>query len=154
MGEGGMDIARGAWIGCGMPGAEKEAVTIEPWAARIGLGTLALVASVAVFTAWDHAHTGTLEDVAMPTAVEDTHFVQAPMGKAGPIGVQYQGQKLDMVTERKIRDSRVIRVGMDDSGVYSIYRRQEEKEGGRKEGLFVKVRVNEFMEVKEEGEGN
>jgi hypothetical protein len=128
-----------------MPSAEKEAVTIEPWAVGIGLGTLVLVASVAVFTAWDRAHTGAQEDVVTPTAVGDTHFVQEPAGGKGPIGLKYEGQKLDVVSESKIRDSKLIQAGTDDSGVYSLYRLEEEE--GKKGRLFMKVGLNEFVEV-------
>jgi hypothetical protein len=128
-----------------MPDVEKEALTIEPWAAWIGLGTLVLVASVAVFTAWDRAHTSALEEVIMPTAVGDTHFVPEPSGGKGPINLKYQGQQLDMVSESKIRDSKLIRAGTDDSGVYSLYEMDED--GGKNGRLFMKVGVNEFMEV-------
>jgi hypothetical protein len=131
-----------------MPGAEKEALTIEPWAARIGLGTLALVASVAMFTAWERAHTGALEAVVTPTAVGDTHFVQEPAGGKGPIGLEFEGRKLDMVGESKIRDARMIGVGLDGSGAYEVYRLEEK--AGKKERLFMKVGVNEFMEVSAE----
>jgi len=130
-----------------MPGVEKEAQTIEPWAAGIGLGTLVLVASVAVFTAWDRAHNTALEDVITPTAVGDTHYVQEPAGDTGAIGLKYQGRNLDMVSESKIRDAKLLRMGTDDSGVYSLYRLEDEKEGSQKERLFMKVATNEFMEV-------
>jgi hypothetical protein len=133
-----------------MPGPDKEAVTIEPWAFGIGLGTLVLVASVAAFTAWDRTHTASLEEVITETAVGDTHFIQEPKGRTGPIGLKYQGQNLDMVSENKIRDSKLIRVGADDSGVYSVYRLEEEKEGSKNERLFMKAGANEFVEVTEE----
>jgi hypothetical protein len=128
-----------------MPAAEKEALTIEPWAMWIGLGTLVLVTSVAIFTAWDRAHTGSLEEVITPTAVGDTHFVEEPAGGKGPIKLKYQGQELDMVSESKIRDAKLIQVGTDDSGVYSLYQTDEDE--GKKGRLFMKVGVNEFMEV-------
>ncbi len=130
-----------------MPNADKEALTIEPWAARIGLGTLAMVAGVAMFTAWDRTRTGGLEAASTPTAVGDTHFVKEPTGGTGPIGLRYQGRQLDVVVESKIRDSKLIRVGTDESGVFAIYRLEE---GGSKERLFVKEAVNEFLEVRRE----
>jgi hypothetical protein len=133
-----------------MPGAEKEALTIEPWAAGIGLATLALVASVALFTAWDRAHTAALEAVITPTAVGDTHYVRGPAGRSGPIGLKYQGRNLDVVLESKVRDSRLIRVGTDDSGVYSLYRPEDEKEALLKDRFFMKVGPNQFIEVTEE----
>jgi hypothetical protein len=130
-----------------MPGPDKEAVTIEPWAAGIGLGTLVLVASVAIFTAWDRTRTASLEDVITPTAVGDTHFIQEPKSRTGPIGLTYHGQNLDMVSKGKIRDSQLIRVGTDDSGVYAVYRLEEGKEGSKNERLFMKAAENEFVEV-------
>jgi hypothetical protein len=128
-----------------MPNADKEAPAIEPWAAVIGLGTLLLVAGVAAFTAWDRMHTASLEEVITPTAVGDTHFAREPAGGAGPVGLEYQGRKLDMTAESKIRDAKMIRVGMDETGVYTIYRLEEQ--AGKKERLFLKVGLNEFMEV-------
>jgi hypothetical protein len=130
-----------------MPGSQKEALTIEPWAAAIGIGMLALVTSAAVFTAWDRAHTGALEVVTTPTAVGDLHFVREPPGGKGPIGLSYRGQQLDMVSASKLQDANLIRVGMDQSGVYALYRLEEEKEGGKKERLFMKAGVNVFVEV-------
>ena len=130
-----------------MPGAEKEALTIEPWAVGIGLATLAVVGSVAVFTAWDRAQTTALEAVVTPTAVGDPHYVRKPPSGAGPIGLKYQGQKLDMVTEDKIRDSKLIRVGTDDSGVYWLYRPEEENQGLPKDRFLMKVGTNDFIEV-------
>jgi hypothetical protein len=130
-----------------MQGSQKEVLTIEPWAAAIGLGMLALVASAAVFTAWDREYTATLEVVTTPTAVGDTNFVREPAGGKGPIGLSYRGEPLDMVAASKLQDAKLIRVGMDESGVYALYRLEEEKEGGRKERLFMKAGVNEFVEV-------
>jgi hypothetical protein len=77
--------------------------------------------------------------------VGDTHFVQEPAGGKGPIGLKYEGQKLDVVSESKIRDSKLIQAGTDDSGVYSLYRLEEEE--GKKGRLFMKVGLNEFVEV-------
>jgi hypothetical protein len=131
-----------------MPAPEKEAVTIEPWAAGIGLATLALVAAVAIYTAWDRTRTSTIEQVTTPTAVGDTHFVQEPTSSAGPIGLKFEGRKLDMLSESKIRDSKLLRTATDDSGIYSIYHIEDEE--GKKQRLFMKVGVNEFIEVTQE----
>jgi len=128
-----------------MPAADKEALTIEPWAAVIGLVTLVLVVSVAAFTAWDRFHTAGEEVVITPTAVGDTLFVREPAGKSGPIGLKYQGQILDKVSESKLRDATLIRIGADDSGVYSLYRLEEDT--GKNVRMFMKIGVNEFMEV-------
>jgi hypothetical protein len=130
-----------------MPSVEKEAQTIEPWAAWIALATLVLVSCVAGFTAWDRAHTAALETVITPTAVGDTHYIEVPNAGSGPIGLKYQGQALDMVAESKIRDSRLVRVGTDDSGAYSLYRLEDEKEGLPKDRFYIKVKTNDFMEV-------
>jgi hypothetical protein len=51
-----------------------------------------------------------------------------------------------MVTESKIRDSKLIRVGTDDSGVYTLYRLEDEKQMP-KDHLLMKVKPNEFIEV-------
>jgi hypothetical protein len=130
-----------------MPSAEKEFLTIEPWAAGIALATLLLVGSVAVFTVWDRGRTASIEEAVTPTAVGDMHFVREPAGKKGPIGLKYQGQKLDMVSEHKIRDSKLVRVGTDDSGVYWIYRPADESEGLGKDRFLMKTAVNEYVEV-------
>jgi hypothetical protein len=132
-----------------MPTADKEAVTIEPWAAVIGAGTLVLVTAVAIFTAWDHAHTASLETVATPTAVGDEHFVTVPKGGTSSIGIKYHGDLLDIVQESKLRDSRLIQAGMDDSGVYTIYHLDEEK-AEKNERLFLKAGDNDFVEVRKE----
>ena len=129
-----------------MPSADKEALTIEPWAAGIGLALLILVGGVAAFTAWDRAHTGSLEEVVTPTAVGDAHFVQEPAGGTGFIGLKYQGRKLDMAGQSKILDAKLIRVGNDDTGIYSVY----EDETGKKGRLFMKVGLNQFVEVTQE----
>ena len=115
--------------------------------AGIALATLAVVAAVAVLTAWDRAHTAALEVVITPTAVGDAHYIQEPVGRTGPVGLTYQGRKLDMLSETKFRDAKLIRVAMDDSGVYSLYRPQDEKEGLPKERFFMKLKTNEFIEV-------
>jgi len=133
-----------------MPSVEKEAVTIEPWMAGIALATLALVAGVAVFTAWDRAHTVALEVAITPTAVGDAHYVQEPAGRAGLIGLKYLGRNLDMLSESKVRDAKLLRVGVDDSGVYSLYRPEDDKAGLPKDRFFMKVKPNEFIEVTEE----
>ena len=130
-----------------MVSPEKEAATIEPWAARIGVATLVLVAGVAIFTAWDRAHTASVEQVITPTAVGDTHFVPEPAGGSGSIGLKYQGQMLDMVSQTKLQDAKLLRDGTVDSGIYSLYRLESEGETGR---VFMKVGVNEFIEVKAE----
>lgn len=131
-----------------MPGADKETPTMEPWAVGIGLATLALVAAVAIFTAWDRAHTGDNEIVVTPTAVGDTHFVQEPGGGKGPIGLKYQGRSLDMISQSKILDAKLLRESADDTGAYSLYRLEEE--GAKKGALFMKVGVNSFIEVTQE----
>jgi len=133
-----------------MPSVEKEAVTIEPWMAGIALATLALVAGVAVFTAWDRAHTVALEVAITPTAVGDAHYVQEPAGRAGLIGLKYLGRNLDMLSESKVRDAKLLRAGVDDSGVYSLYRPEDDKAGLPKDRFFMKVKPNEFIEVTEE----
>jgi hypothetical protein len=130
-----------------MASLDKEVTTIEPWAAGIGLAMLVLVVGVAIFTAWDRAHTASLEEVITPTAVGDTHFVPEPTGGAAEIGFKYQGQKLDKVSESKVRDAKLLRVGTDDGGIYSLYRLEDEGKNGR---LFMKVGVDEFIEVKPE----
>src|SRR5579862_2091523 len=132
-----------------MPSAEKEALTIESWAAGIAVATLFFVTGVAVFTSWDRAHNAALEQVVTQTAVGDTHYVPEPAGGSGPLGVKYRGQMLDMVSESKIRDSKLIRVGMDDSGAYALYRPEDEKDlpSGH---FYMKVNPNEFIEVKGE----
>jgi hypothetical protein len=130
-----------------MASPDKEAPSIEPWAARIGIATLVLVAGVAIFTAWERAHTSSLEEVITPTAVGDMHFVPVPAGGKGAISLKYQGHTLDMVSESKLRDAKLLRAGTDDSGIYSLYRLDEEGKNGR---LFMKVGVDEFIEVKPE----
>jgi hypothetical protein len=133
-----------------MPAADKEALTIEPWAMRIGLAAVVLVASTALFTAWDRAHTGALEAVVAPTAVGDTHYVPEPPGGNGPTGLKYQGQPLDMVSESKVRDAMLIEVGVDDSGVYSLYRPADPADALPKGSYYMKVKTNEFIEVSAE----
>jgi hypothetical protein len=54
-----------------------------------------------------------------------------------------------MVSESKIRDARLVRVGTDDSGVYSVYRSADDK-GLAKDHFFMKMQMNEFIEVREE----
>ena len=108
----------------------------------------ALVASVAIYTAWDRTRTSTIEQVITPTAVGDTHFVQEPTSATGPIGLKFEGRKLDMLSESKIRDSKLLRTATDDSGIYSLYHLEEEE--GKKQRLFMKVGVNEFIEVTQE----
>ena len=130
-----------------MPAAEKEALILEPWMAGIALATLVMVAGVAAFTAWDRTHTPAMEQVITPTAVGDTHYVQEPASRRGPIGLKYQGQKLDMLSESKIRDAKLIRAGMDDSGVYWLYRPEDEKEGLPKDRFYMKTKPNEYIEV-------
>jgi hypothetical protein len=131
-----------------MPATEKEVQTIEPWMAWIALATLLAVGSVAVFTAWDRMRTAELEQVVTPTAVGDTHYVSEPVGGTGSIGLKYQGQDLQMLSENKIRDSKMIQAGTDDTGVYSLYRSEDEKVGAAKERLYMKVKEDEFIEVR------
>jgi hypothetical protein len=73
--------------------------------------------------------------------------VREPPGGKGPIGLKYQGQALDMLSETKFRDSKLLRVGADDSGVYSLYRPEDESAGLAKGHYYMKVKPNEYMEV-------
>jgi hypothetical protein len=125
---------------------EKEATTLEPWAVAIGLATLVLVGAVALFTTWDRMHNSQLETIITPTAVGDTNFVQKPLRRTGPIGLKYQGRKLDLLSDNKIRDSRLLRIGTDDSGIYSIYRPEDDKELP-KDHFLMKSGTNDFIEV-------
>ncbi|HEX4086345.1 MAG TPA: hypothetical protein VHY22_15630 [Chthoniobacteraceae bacterium] len=133
-----------------MQSAEKEARTIEPWAAGVAISTLALVTLVAIFTAWDRAHTAELDTVITPTAVGDTHFVAEPGKGSGPLGIKYEGHALDMVAEMKMRDSRLLREGMDDSGVYAIYRPADDADALPKDHYYVKAADNLFIEAAKE----
>jgi hypothetical protein len=133
-----------------MPSAEKEALTIEPWAVWIALATLVLIAGVAAFTAWDRVRDASVEDVVTPTAVGDTHYVEKPNAGAGPIGLKYQGKALAMVGERKIRESKLIRAGSDDSGTFTLYRPADERKALPKDRFYMKVKTNDFMEVTSE----
>jgi hypothetical protein len=131
-----------------MPAADKEVQTIEPWAAWIGVATLVVVAAVAAFSLIEHFQTGQIDRVVMPTAVGDDHYIQEPAGGAGSIGLKYQGHKLAKISEDKVRDSRLIRIGTDDSGVYSIYRPEGEKELSLpKDHYYMKTAPDIFMEV-------
>ena len=133
-----------------MATADKEAVTLEPWAIGVGLATLLLVTGVALFTAWDRAHTSQLEAVIMPTAVGDIHFISVPPAHKGPTGLKYQGKKLDMLSEAKIRDATLLRAGIDDSGVYSLYRPEDQSNPLDKDHYYMKAKANDFIEVSPE----
>ncbi len=133
-----------------MTSADKEAVTLDPWMIWIGLATLGVVAAMAAFTVWDATRTASLEVVETPTAVGDASYVQEPATKQGPIGLKYQGRKLDMVSESKVRDSKVTRVGTDDSGVYWLYVPEDPAEALPKDKYYMKTATNEFIEVTQE----
>jgi hypothetical protein len=133
-----------------MPSADKEALTIEPWAAGIGLGTLLLVGLVAVYAAWDRTRTASIEQVITITAVGDPHLVKAPVNGKGEIGLKYQGRKLDMVADDKLRDSKLIQYANDDSGVYWLYRLVDDEGAPVDDRLYMKVAPNDFIEVKQE----
>jgi len=128
------------------PSADKDVVEMEPWAVGIGLGTLVLVLGMAIFTAWDRMHTPSLETVITPTAVGDMHFVPEPARGVTEIGLKYQGHQLTIVSETKLRDATLIRVGTDDSGIYTLYQLEDEQ-GRRDAQLFMKVGLNEFIKV-------
>jgi len=130
-----------------MPSLEKEAAAVEPWAAGIGLGVLIVVLGAALFTARERADRAALEEVITPTAVGDAHYAREPAGGSGPTGLKYRGQELDMVSESKIRDAKLLRVGVDDSGAWTLYRLEDEKQAPPKEHFFIKVAENEYMEV-------
>jgi hypothetical protein len=133
-----------------MPAAEKEAVTLEPWMAWIGLSTLLVVVSVAVFSAWDRAHLSDIEIAATPTAVGDIHYIHIPAGAAGPIGLKFQGRQLDMLSETKFLDAKLIHAAEDDSGVYSLYQPEDQTQGFPKDRYFMKVKPNDYIEVTQE----
>jgi hypothetical protein len=62
--------------------------------------------------------------------------------------LKFQGQPLDMVSEEKIRDSRLLQAAKDDSGVYTLYRPDNEKEDPLPKGQFyIKVRPNIFIQA-------
>ena len=145
-----VDIPRGRGINLPtMSAVEKEAQTIEPWAAAIAIATLLVVAGVAAFTAWDRMHTAQLETVITPTAVGDTQYVKQPPGGKVPTGLKCRGKALDMVGESKVRDAVVLKVGSDDTGVYGIYRPEDEK-ALPKEQFYMKAGTNLYIEVKGE----
>jgi hypothetical protein len=133
-----------------MPAAEKEAVTLEPWMAWIGLSTLLVVVSVAVFSVWDRAHLSDLETVNAPTAVGDAHYVRIPAGATGAIGLKFQGRQIDMISETKFLDAKLIHIAEDDSGVYSLYQPEDQTQGFPKDRYFMKVKPDDYIEVKQE----
>jgi hypothetical protein len=141
-----MDLTGSERDNRGMQSAEKDVAPIEPWAMWIGLATVVLVGAVAAFTAWDRMRESQLEVVVTPTGVGDTQYVAAAATKNGPTGIKYEGTELETVADLKERDSKVLRVGSDDSGVYTIYRPEDEQElpKGR---YYMKVRPNEYIEV-------
>ena len=146
-----MDFGGAGRIDCGMPRAEQDATKpIDPWAKGIALATLLVVGCVAVFTAWDRAHTSSLEQVITPTAVGDEHYVPEPKANTGPIGLKYLGRALAMVAESKVRDATLLRIGADDSGAYSVYSPEDEKAALPTDHYFMKVKPNVFMEVSAE----
>jgi len=133
-----------------MPSTDKEALTMEPWAAVIGLATLALITCVAAFTAWDRFHNASLETVITPTAVGDTHFVKEPPARTGPIGLKYQGRQLDMVEEDKFRDAKLLQAGTDDSGLYWLYLPEDEKDAIPAGRYYMKIADDSYMQVTQE----
>ena len=129
-----------------MPAAEKDPDTIEPWPAAIAGALVVLIAGVAIFTAWDRVHNSVRESVVNSSAVGDTHYVRLPATRTGPTGLKYQGRALDILSESKIRDSKLVRVGAEDSGMYGLYRFEDEKQLP-KDHYLMKVSTNDFIEV-------
>lgn len=114
------------------------------WAMRLG-GTLAVaLAAVALFTFWDQNERASLESVSTPTAVGDTRFILPNANPGNPLGL-LNGHGLVGDERVKVRDSRMTRVGSDDTHSFSLYRLDDPEADAQK--TYGKPRVVYYLKI-------
>ena len=124
---------------------------------RLGLALLAGSLLVALTLVLDRARRESIETTREVTAVGDAAFI-APPGQgdfAKPL-VTLHGQPLHAAGARtvRLRDTKMVRAGMDDTGKYSVYSTRESWPPGEasaaqkpSDALFLKTGEGEYLEV-------
>ena len=90
-------------------------------AATLGIALVVALGGMALFTYFDRTQRASLESVSEPTAVGDTRFVPAGESVERPLG-KFRGRVLMGDSVKKYDDSRMLRLGDDDTGSFGVYK--------------------------------
>jgi hypothetical protein len=116
---------------------------------------LVIFAGVAVFATHDRASRTSLETTAERTGVGDTRLVKEPEGATMPAAplMTHDGHPLYLQRLKKFaaRDSRMEKIGIDDSKTYTLYRSGESgnKVPNDPGTFYVKCATNAYLQVGE-----
>ncbi len=131
-------------------------VFAERPARRIGWVLIVVLAALTTFAFVGRQHRAQLETVEQVTAVGDTTYFKMPemTEKPSALAVSFQGKQLYPASFKRMgnRDSRMLRVGTDDSGAYGIYAVREAIDARKKEAeeLYLKLGPDEYLNVRSE----
>jgi hypothetical protein len=138
---------------------DKSRIFAHAVAVRLGEALLIGFAVVILFAGLDNAQRRGLETVQEVSSVGDRVYFRIPEERTSPpvAAVIFRGDQLLPVSYEpvKIRDTRMIRLGMDDSGQYAVYGSREglspENAGIGAQAdkfLFLKVAPDEYLKTK------
>lgn len=132
-----------------MPELQSEIILGEKWAARLCAVLLIGFAFVVAFAAFDRLRISGLEKADEQTAVGDAAFFKPPEKfDSSAVFVKLGGKPLYPTgTERySLHDSKMLRVGTDDSKTFKIYKSAER---GGKDGdfFFLKTADGQYLEM-------
>lgn len=148
------------------PVSEHPRIFARPVAVLLGEALLIAFALVILLAGMDKAQRERLESFQEVTAVGDRAFFQLPDElKQEPLQpvAGFRGQPLIPVSldEVKIRDTKMIRMGRDDTGRHFVYSSREKApsaEGAREakdeKFFFLKLAPGEYLKVRAGAPGN
>lgn len=138
------------------PANLANGVFAERAAVWFGWVLLASLSVVVLFASLDQQRRSQIEGFAEVTAVGDKAYFKAPDPmKPLTVAVTFHGQPLTPLSPPRhvgARDSRMLRAGQDDSGVYRIYVNSQSGEDAKRPGedYFLKTGPDEYLEVRPE----
>ncbi|MGB8356653.1 MAG: hypothetical protein WCD79_22335 [Chthoniobacteraceae bacterium] len=117
-------------------------------AVRFGIALLLGYGLITGFAVWDKQHLSSIEKASAPTAVGDTAFfpVAASFDPSTPLA-NFDGHSLYFVDWRSSQDELMLRVGMDDTNSFSIYKLDGAK-GDEASAFFLKIKPSYYIKAK------
>ena len=100
------------------------------------------------FAVWDKLHLSSIEKASASTAVGDTTFfpVAASFDPSTPLA-NFDGHSLYFVDWRSSQDELMLKVGMDDTNSFAVYKLDGAK-GDEASALFLKIKPAYYIKTK------
>jgi len=138
---------------------EQPRIFARPVAIRLGEAVLISFAVVILLAGMDKAQRGRLESFQEVTAVGDRAYFELPGTLQKPFQpvTSFRGQSLSPTSAEpvKIRDTKMIRLGRDDSGRHFVYASREpvppaegEVEAKEESFFFLKLEPGEYLKTR------